>query len=211
MTTDTGEKGPEERGGTECPRSRPETDVGPSVPEPAVRLTESPFLVEVQEYRPRRIAVERLFRGLPTGYIRESRKSQPVPLLGRHGPFLTVRHPLCCGADVLEGFSVPAGVNYPERSEEHVRPCTVESPGPSGSSPVERAVREEPGECSVHPGLAPVAGVAEPVQVLQCERPPERLGSHRPCDIDGQPVVELRGMTVTALAHRDLDAEWLLS
>ena len=34
VTTDTGEKGLEERGGTECPRSRPETDVGRSVPKP---------------------------------------------------------------------------------------------------------------------------------------------------------------------------------
>ena len=39
----------------------PETDVGPSVMKPAVRSAESPFLVEVQEYRSRRIAVERLF------------------------------------------------------------------------------------------------------------------------------------------------------
>ena len=46
--------------------SAPETDVGPSVMKPAVRSAESPFLVEVQEYRPRRIAVERLFQGLPT-------------------------------------------------------------------------------------------------------------------------------------------------
>ena len=35
----------------------PETDVGPA---------ESPFLVEVQEYRSRRSAAERLFQGLPT-------------------------------------------------------------------------------------------------------------------------------------------------
>ena len=46
--------------------SAPETDVGPSVTKPAVRSAESPFLVEVQEYRPRRIAVERLFQGLLT-------------------------------------------------------------------------------------------------------------------------------------------------
>ena len=72
MTTDTGEKGPEERGGTECPRSRPETDVGPSVMKPAVRLTEIPFLVEVQEYRPRRSAAERLFQGLLPQDTRES-------------------------------------------------------------------------------------------------------------------------------------------
>ena len=52
--------------------SAPETDVGPSVPKPAVRSAESPFLVEVQEYRSRRSAVERLFRGLSTGYTRES-------------------------------------------------------------------------------------------------------------------------------------------
>ena len=37
---------------------------------------------------------------------------------GPHGVFPTVRHPLCRGADVLEGFSVPAGANYPERSED---------------------------------------------------------------------------------------------
>ena len=42
----------------------PETDAGPSVTKPAVRSAESPFLVEVQEYRPRRIAVERLSQGL---------------------------------------------------------------------------------------------------------------------------------------------------
>ena len=40
----------------------PETDDGPSVTKPAVRSAESPFLVEVQEYRSRRSAVERLFR-----------------------------------------------------------------------------------------------------------------------------------------------------
>ena len=44
--------------------SAPETDVGPSVMKPAVRSAESPFLVEVQEYRSRRSAVERLFQGL---------------------------------------------------------------------------------------------------------------------------------------------------
>ena len=91
--------------------SAPETDVGPSVPKPAVRLTESQFLVEVQEYRGLRIAVERLFQGLTTQDTCESRKSQPVPLLARHGPYLTARYPLCRGADVLEGFSVLAGVN----------------------------------------------------------------------------------------------------
>ena len=46
--------------------SAPETDVGPSVMKPAVRSAESPFLVEVQEYRSRRSAVERLFQGLLT-------------------------------------------------------------------------------------------------------------------------------------------------
>ena len=91
-----------------------------------------------------------------------------------------------------------AGVNYPERSEEHARPCAVESPGPPGSSPVERAGREEPREPAVQPGLAPVAGAAEPVQVLQGERPPECLGSQGACDIEGQPVVELRGWAVPA-------------
>ena len=104
-----------------------------------------------------------------------------------------------------------AGVNYPERAEERTRPGAVESPGPPGSSPVERAGRKEPRQPAVQPGLAPVAGAAEPLQVLQGERSPERLRSHRPCDVDGKPVVELRGGTVAALAHRDLDAEWLLS
>ena len=42
--------------------SAPETDVGPSVMKPAARQAESPFLVEVQEYRGLRIAAERLFR-----------------------------------------------------------------------------------------------------------------------------------------------------
>ena len=119
----------------------PETDVGPSVPKPAARQAESPFLVEVQEYRGLRIAVERLFRGLSTGYTRESWKSQPRPLLARHGPYLTARHPLCRCADVPEGHRVLAGVNYPERSEERARPGAVESPGTPGSSPVERADR----------------------------------------------------------------------
>ena len=40
----------------------PETDVGPSVTKS--RSAESPFLVEVQEYRSRRSAIERLFQGL---------------------------------------------------------------------------------------------------------------------------------------------------
>ena len=44
----------------------PETDLVPSVPKPAARPAESPFLVEVQEYRGHRSAVERLFQGLPT-------------------------------------------------------------------------------------------------------------------------------------------------
>ena len=35
--------------------------------------------------------------------------------------------PLCRGADVLEGFSVLAGVNYPQRAEEHARPGAVDS------------------------------------------------------------------------------------
>ena len=52
--------------------SAPETDVGPSVMKPAAGPAESPSLVEVQEYRSRRSAVERLFRGLPNGYTRES-------------------------------------------------------------------------------------------------------------------------------------------
>ena len=47
----------------------PETDVGPSVMKPAVRSAESPFLVEVQEYLSRRIAVERLFQGLLPGHL----------------------------------------------------------------------------------------------------------------------------------------------
>ena len=81
--------------------------------------------------------MERLFQGLLPQDTCESWKSQPRPLLARHGPFPTARHPLCCGADVLEGFSVPAGVSYPERSEEHARPCTVDSPGSPGTSPVQ--------------------------------------------------------------------------
>ena len=99
----------------------------------------------------------------------------------------------------------------PRRSEEHAHPCAVESPGPPGTSPVERAGREEPRQPAVQPGLAPVTRAAEPVEVLQRERSPERLGSHRPGDVDREPVVELRGGTTTALAHRDLDAERLLS
>ena len=178
---------------------------------PAVRSAESPFLVEVQEYRPRRIAVERLFQGLTTpGHLRVLK----IAASATSGPPRAVSDgtvPLCRGADVLDGFSVLAGVNYPERSEEHVRPCAVESPGPPGSSPVERAVRKEPREPAVQPGLATVAGAAEPVEVLQGERPSERLGSHRPGDVDCEPVVELRGRPAAALAHRDLDAEWLLS
>ena len=109
------------------------------------------------------------------------------------------------------GSACSAGVNYPERSEEHARPGAVDSPGPPGSSPVQRAGRKEPRQPAVQPGLAAVTRAAEPVQVLQGERPPERLRSHRPGDIDREPVVELRGRTATALAHRDLDAEWLLS
>ena len=49
--------------------SAPETDVGPSVMKPAVRSAESPFLVEVQEYRSRRSAVERLFQRPPATRI----------------------------------------------------------------------------------------------------------------------------------------------
>ena len=77
-----------------------------------------------------------------------------VPLLARHGPYLTARHPLCRGADVLDGCRVLAGVNYPERSKEHARPGAVDSPGPPGSSPVERAVRKEPREPAVQPGIS---------------------------------------------------------
>ena len=88
--------------------SAPETDDGPSVMKPAVRSTESPFLVEVQEYRPRRIAAERLFQGLLLlGPPVSPENRSHVPLLGRHGLFPTARYPLCRGADVLEGFSVP--------------------------------------------------------------------------------------------------------
>ena len=90
-----------------------------------------------------------------------------------------------------------AGVNYPERSEEHARPCAVESPGLPGTSPVQRAGRKEPRQPTVLPGLAPVARAAEPVKVLQRERPPECLGSQGACDVDGEPVVELRGGTAS--------------
>ena len=155
--------------------------------------------------------MERLFRAsCPRTPVSPENRSHGHfwPATGRFRP---PRYPLCRGADVLEGFSVPAGVNYPERSEERARPCAVDSPGPPGSSPVERAGRKEPREPAVQPGLAPVTRAAEPVEVLQGERPPERLGSHRPGDVDGEPVVELRGRTAAALAHRDLDAEWLLS
>ena len=191
--------------------SAPETDVGPSVMKPAVRQAESPFLVEVQEYRSRRSAVERLFRASPPRTPVSPENRSHVPLLARHGPFPTASYPLCRGADVLEGFTCIAGVNHPERAEEHVRPCAVDSPGPPGSPPVERAGRKEPRQPAVQPGLAPVARAAEPVEVLQGERPPERLRSHRPGDVDREPVVELRGGTAAALAHRDLDAEGLLS
>ena len=189
----------------------PETDVGPSVMKPAVRSVESQFLVEVQEYRGLRSAIERLFQGLLPQDTCDSWQSQPVPLLARHGPYLTARYPLCRGADVLEGLRVLAGVNYPERAEERARPGTVESPGPPGSPPVERADREEPREPAVQPGLATVTGAAEPVQVLQRERSSERLRSHRPGDVDRKPVVELRGRTAASLAHRYLDADGFLS
>ena len=51
---------------------------------------------------------------------------------------------------------MPAGVNYPERSEEHARPGTVDSPGPPGTSPVQRAGRQEPRKPAVQPCLAAV-------------------------------------------------------
>ena len=104
-----------------------------------------------------------------------------------------------------------AGVNYPERGEERARPGTVDSPCPPGSSPVERAVREEPRESAVQPRLAAVTRAAEPVEVLQGERASEGLRPQRPGDVDRKPVGQLRGGTAASLAHRDLDAEWLLS
>ena len=104
--------------------------------------------------------MERLFQGLLPQDTCESWQSQPRPLLARHGSYLIARYPLCRGADVLEGFSVLAGVNYPERSEECARPGAVESPGPPGSSPVERAVRKEPRQPAVQPRLAAVTRAA---------------------------------------------------
>ena len=95
---------------------------------PAVRSAESPFLVEVQEYRSLRSAAERLFQGLLLQDTRESWQSQPVPLLARHGPFPTARYPLCRGADVLDRYRVLAGVNYPEgcpRRDSYAQPAGV--------------------------------------------------------------------------------------
>ena len=74
----------------------------------------------------------------------------------------------------------------------------------SAHSPVHPAGREEPRKPAVHPGLATVTRAAEKLKVLQRERPPERLGSHRPGDVDSEPVVQLVGRPAAALAHRDL-------
>ena len=119
--------------------------------------------------------------------------------------------PLCRGADVPVSSCTVAGVGHAHRSEEHVSPGAVQSPDPQCPSPVQRAGREEPRESAVQPGLAPVTRAAEKLKVLQCERPPERLGSHRPGDIDGEPVVQLVGGSTAALAHRHLYAGGLLS
>ena len=151
------------------------------------------------------------FQGLPTQDTREVLKVAATATSGRHGPYLTARYPLCSGADVLDGCRVLAGVNYPERSEEHARPGAVDSLGPPGSPPVERAGRKEPREPAVQPGLAPVTRAAQPVEVLQCEGAPERVCSYRPGDVDRKPVVDLRGSPSAALAHRHLDADRLLS
>ena len=156
--------------------------------------------------------MERLFQGLltpqDTPVSPENRSHGHFwPATGRFRPsgtpYAAVRTS-SRGTACLPASTIPRGAR-------NTRPGAVDSPGPPGSSPVERAVREEPREPAVQPGLAAVAGAAEPVEVLQGERPPERLGSHRPGDIDREPVVELSGRTAAALAHRDLDAGWLLS
>ena len=135
----------------------PETDVGPSVMKPAVRQAESPFLVEVQEYRSRRSAVERLFRASPPRTPVSPENRSQCHCWPATGHIRLPPTPSCCGADVLEGDHVIAGVGQAERAEEHVCPCAVDSPGPPGSPPVQRAGGKEPRQPAVQPGLAPVA------------------------------------------------------
>ena len=83
---------------------------------------------------------------------------------------------------------VLAGVNHSQRREEHARPGADESPGPPGSSPVQRAGRKEPREPAVQPCLAPVIRAVEPQEVLQCERPRSQPSG----DILGEAVGYLR-------------------
>ena len=90
--------------------SAPETDVGPSVTKSVVRPAESPFLVGVQEYRSRRSAVERLFQGHPTppGTPVSPENRSHVPLLARHGPYLTASVPPHAAVRTSSmGISVP--------------------------------------------------------------------------------------------------------
>ena len=67
--------------------------------------------------------MDRLFRGLPTPRIPASPGNRSH---GHSGPPRAISArpaPLCRGADDLEGFSVLAGVNYPEWSKERARPA----------------------------------------------------------------------------------------
>ena len=132
---------------------------------------------------------------------RESWKSQPRPTSGPPRgvsdrpvpPYAAVRTS-SRGSAFLPASTIPRGArNTPAQAR-----LTLQA-------------RRAPRQPAVQPRLATVTGAAEPVQVLQRERPSERLRSHRPCDVDREPVVELRGRTSASLAHRDLDAEWLLS
>ena len=93
-----------------------------------------------------------------------------------------------------------AGVTEAERGKKHTGPRAIDPQGLAGSPPVHRARRQEARQPPVQPGLAPVTRAAEPLQVLQCERPSEGLGLKRPGDVDREPVVQPEWLLPTPAA-----------